>query len=132
MVSSHDATSPCDLLQGLVAGTSPIACADLYVACHCFYSNSKSFTVAADPYIYIHSQTVLSPSFLFFKFLVRDHTVVCLVDKISCDSHLHLLRKTCFENFAEHLEEKLSKFSFVRFPFTHGLFLFAIFQSKIM
>ena len=30
MVSSHDATSPCDLLQGLVAGTSPIVCADLY------------------------------------------------------------------------------------------------------
>ena len=29
MVSSHDATSPCDLLQGLVAGTSPIVCADL-------------------------------------------------------------------------------------------------------
>ena len=29
MVSSHNATSPCDLLQGLVAGTSPIVCADL-------------------------------------------------------------------------------------------------------
>ena len=29
MVSSHDTTSPCDLLQGLVAGTSPIVCADL-------------------------------------------------------------------------------------------------------
>ena len=29
MASSHDATSPCDLLQGLVAGTSPIVCADL-------------------------------------------------------------------------------------------------------
>ena len=31
MVSSHDATSPCDLLQGLVAGTSPIVCADLKI-----------------------------------------------------------------------------------------------------
>ena len=29
MASSHDATSPCDLLQGQVAGTSPIVCADL-------------------------------------------------------------------------------------------------------
>ena len=29
MASSHDATSPCDLLQGLVAGTSPIVCTDL-------------------------------------------------------------------------------------------------------
>ena len=29
MASSHDATSPCDLLQGLVAGTSPIVSADL-------------------------------------------------------------------------------------------------------
>ena len=29
VASSHDATSPCDLLQGLVAGTSPIMCADL-------------------------------------------------------------------------------------------------------
>ena len=29
MASSHDATSPCDLLQGIVAGTSPIVCADL-------------------------------------------------------------------------------------------------------
>ena len=29
MASSHDATSPCDLLQGLVAGTSPIVCANL-------------------------------------------------------------------------------------------------------
>ena len=27
--SSHDATSPCDLLLGLVAGTSHIVCADL-------------------------------------------------------------------------------------------------------
>ena len=31
MASSHDATSPCDLLQGIVAGTSPILCADLKV-----------------------------------------------------------------------------------------------------
>ena len=31
MDSSHDATSPCDLLQGFtVAGTSPIVCVDLY------------------------------------------------------------------------------------------------------
>ena len=30
MASLHDATSPCDLLQGLVAGPSPIVCADLY------------------------------------------------------------------------------------------------------
>ena len=30
MASSHDATSPCDLLHGIVAGTSPIVCADLY------------------------------------------------------------------------------------------------------
>ena len=30
MASSHDATGPCDLLQGLVVGTSPIVCADLY------------------------------------------------------------------------------------------------------
>ena len=29
IASSHDATSPCYLLQGLVAGTSPIVCADL-------------------------------------------------------------------------------------------------------
>ena len=29
MASSHDATSPCDLLHGTVAGTSPIVCADL-------------------------------------------------------------------------------------------------------
>ena len=29
VASSHDATSPCDLLQGLVAGTSPIVCANL-------------------------------------------------------------------------------------------------------
>ena len=29
VASSHDATSPCDMLQGLVAGTSPIVCADL-------------------------------------------------------------------------------------------------------
>ena len=29
MASLHDATSPCDLLQGLVARTSPIVCADL-------------------------------------------------------------------------------------------------------
>ena len=29
MASSHDATSPCDLLKGLVTGTSPIVCADL-------------------------------------------------------------------------------------------------------
>ena len=29
MASSHDATSPCDLLQGLVSGTSQIMCADL-------------------------------------------------------------------------------------------------------
>ena len=28
MASSDDATSPCDLLQGIVAGTSPIVCAD--------------------------------------------------------------------------------------------------------
>ena len=28
MASSHDATGPRDLLQGLVAGTSPIVCAD--------------------------------------------------------------------------------------------------------
>ena len=28
-VGTHDGTSPCDLLQGLVAGTSPIVCADL-------------------------------------------------------------------------------------------------------
>ena len=26
MASSHDATSPCDLLRGLIAGTSPIVC----------------------------------------------------------------------------------------------------------
>ena len=31
VASSHDATSPSDLLQGLVAGTSPIVCADLYI-----------------------------------------------------------------------------------------------------
>ena len=30
MASPHDATSPCDLLQVLVAGTSPIVCANLY------------------------------------------------------------------------------------------------------
>ena len=29
LASSHDATSPCDLLQGIVAGTSRIVCADL-------------------------------------------------------------------------------------------------------
>ena len=29
MASSHDATSLCDLLQGLVAGTSPFVCTDL-------------------------------------------------------------------------------------------------------
>ena len=29
MASSHDATGPCDLLQGLGAGTGPIVCADL-------------------------------------------------------------------------------------------------------
>ena len=29
MASSHDVTSPCDLLEGLVAGTSRIVCADL-------------------------------------------------------------------------------------------------------
>ena len=29
MASLHDATSPCDLLRGLVAGTSPIVCANL-------------------------------------------------------------------------------------------------------
>ena len=28
MASSHDATSPCDLLQGIVAGTSPSVCAE--------------------------------------------------------------------------------------------------------
>ena len=28
MASSHDATSPCDLLHGIVAGTSHIVCAD--------------------------------------------------------------------------------------------------------
>ena len=33
MASSHDATSPCDLLQGLVAGTGPIVCADLKAYC---------------------------------------------------------------------------------------------------
>ena len=80
--------------------------------------------------MYIHSQTFLLHS--FFKLIIRDHLVVCLVDKISCDGHLHLLPETCFENFAEHLEEKLSKFSFLRFPFTHGIFLLVIFQSKIM
>ena len=31
MTSSHDATSPYDLLQGIVAGTGPIVCADLYI-----------------------------------------------------------------------------------------------------
>ena len=30
VASSHDANSPCDLLQGPVAGTSPLVCADLY------------------------------------------------------------------------------------------------------
>ena len=29
MASSHDGTCPHDLLQGLVAGTSPLVCADL-------------------------------------------------------------------------------------------------------
>ena len=28
-VGTHDGTSPCDLLQGLFAGTTPIVCADL-------------------------------------------------------------------------------------------------------
>ena len=31
LASSHDATGPCDLLQGIVAGTSPIVCADLKI-----------------------------------------------------------------------------------------------------
>ena len=31
MASSHDGTCPRDLLQGLVAGTSPLVCADLNV-----------------------------------------------------------------------------------------------------
>ena len=31
IASSHGATSPYDLLQGVVAGTSPIVCADLNV-----------------------------------------------------------------------------------------------------
>ena len=31
MASSHDGTCPRDLLQGLVAGTSPLVCADLYI-----------------------------------------------------------------------------------------------------
>ena len=31
MASSHDATCPCNLLQGLVAGTSPLVCADLKI-----------------------------------------------------------------------------------------------------
>ena len=40
MASSHDATSPWDLLQGLVAGTSPIVCAvNVYVI---FPKNRKS------------------------------------------------------------------------------------------
>ena len=30
MASSHDGTCPCDLLRWLVAGTSPLVCADLY------------------------------------------------------------------------------------------------------
>ena len=30
MTSSHDGTCPCDLMQGLVEGTSPLVCADLY------------------------------------------------------------------------------------------------------
>ena len=30
MASSHDGTCTRDLLQGLVAGTSPLVCADLY------------------------------------------------------------------------------------------------------
>ena len=30
MASSHDATSPCNLLQGLVTGTSTIVCANLH------------------------------------------------------------------------------------------------------
>ena len=30
MASSHDGTLPRDLLQGLVAGTSSLVCADLY------------------------------------------------------------------------------------------------------
>ena len=29
MATSHDGTCPCDLLQGPVAGTSPLVCADL-------------------------------------------------------------------------------------------------------
>ena len=35
MASSHDGTCPCDLFQGLVAGTtcSPLVCADLYNFC---------------------------------------------------------------------------------------------------
>ena len=42
MASSHDATSLCDLLLGLVAGTSPIVCADLYGGgrlAHCLAPN---------------------------------------------------------------------------------------------
>lgn len=31
MASSRDGTSPCDLLQGLVAGTNPLVSADLAV-----------------------------------------------------------------------------------------------------
>ena len=41
MVSSHDATSPCDLLQGLVAGTSPIVCADLKSQKERFHSRDQ-------------------------------------------------------------------------------------------
>jgi len=36
MASSHDGACPRDLLQRLVAGTSPFVCADLYVKNKCF------------------------------------------------------------------------------------------------
>ena len=37
MASLHDATCPCDLLQGLVAETSPLMCADLMYLTNYFY-----------------------------------------------------------------------------------------------
>ena len=52
MVSSHDATSPCDLLQRLVAGTSPIVCADLKVA---FVSIRVGFR-RVSPFALVHGQ----------------------------------------------------------------------------
>ena len=75
MASSHDATGPCDLLQGLVAGTSPIVCADLkesastvWELLFCLRTESLTFQHSGSSVeLHVHVGSINARDFLQFR-----------------------------------------------------------------